>query len=921
VVTARQPLASKSFAGDWTLTAQSAQVEPFIIGGALPKFDARGSGTFVLNGVGRVLALQGSLHVLASGLEALRPALRAVGAVKLDSGFDVAVDSGGVQLNKLDLTVAGEKPVLEIHASDAAAYNLKERRLQFGAPRPGAAAGSPGEILRLKLAGLPLAWVRPFLPLADVSGGAATGEFALDSRDGRRLVARTVSPLVVDGITVVRRGRTLLANADLTLGVEAELVPAGAQFRIASLVLRTPAGDVLKGQATVTTPLGPGGPVAVSGEFSADLPELLAPWLPVGHLRAQGAADCTLAGDRAEFRRLDFEATDEKGQRLAAIALTRPFGLDLVRLQADTGTDPVELARLNLGRLPLGLLIRPRAGLTFNGSISPDEFVLRGQGDRLSLAAAAPLLLSDVIVDRHRQRWLDQVTLEFSPVLEFSAGQVSRAASGDVLMRDSSGASLAKFNAEMTTTAATGPRATLSFNLDLPALEAQPRFARAEALSAGQASGEIRTAELEAGAIQFEARATLNGLVARESAHALPVANLSVRCLTQSDGRFSLEAPILLDSAGERSDLNISADGSCENGSVTVDAHLTGGHVDLADLLLLSTAAGEPMGSGGPDSSAAEIRALSPPAADESPFWRGISGQMSLDCKEVVDGKDWTMSALTGRLALEPERIELQKLAAEINGEGRLTARGTLAFADGLDPYRLTGEIALTKFDPGRFFKAVEPDRAPTIEGLCDLSGGLEGQGLTLDDTLARTRGQFEFSSTKGVFRGLRRASEKLSLASKAVAWSAALGSLLRTGKVKEAAEKVAGSGYYVDQLAQTLAEITYDRLSFKLVREQALDLTVKDVSLIAQEVRLSGGGQVTYSAGRSLLEQPLSLSFALASRGRIEQIFGKLHLLDGTRDELDYARVKNPVVLGGTLGRPDPVPYYVGLLTVKASE
>ena len=56
-----------------------------------------------------------------------------------------------------------------IKASRAAVFNLKERRLQVG-------GGELGEILKLKLYGLPLGWVRPFVHAADVSGGMITGE-------------------------------------------------------------------------------------------------------------------------------------------------------------------------------------------------------------------------------------------------------------------------------------------------------------------------------------------------------------------------------------------------------------------------------------------------------------------------------------------------------------------------------------------------------------------------------------------------------------------------------------------------------------------------------------------------------------------------------------------------------------------------
>jgi hypothetical protein len=922
VVNARQPNGAKGLTGDWVLTARSAQIEPFLIGGALPKFDARGIGTFALNAVARDLALKGSLQASASDLETLRPALRALGEVKLSSDFDVAADGQGIRLNTLAVAVAGEQPVLDLHAAGAVAFSLKERRFLLGGGSAGAKAATPAdEIVRLKLTGLPLAWVRPFLSAADVSGGVVTGELALVSGEGGRLVVRTVEPLRAGAVTVVRAGRTLLAKADVTVDAEAELLPAGAQLRLRGLMLTTPAGDSIKAQATFTTPLAPAGPVTVAGEFTADLPALLAPWLPGAHLRLAGGGDGTVQPGRIELRRLNAEADDARGQRLGAVTLARPFNFDLTQWRADVGPIEVELARINVGRLPLGLLARLRAGLTVSGTSSPDEFVFSAQGDRLTLKARSPLLFTDVTVTRGPRLLLDRVTLEFSPVVDLSHGTISRVESGEVLMRDSSGTPLAKFTAELAQAAGAGRRGSLTFNVDLPTLVAQPLFARAEALSAGQASGELRAAALGGGAVQIEARATLNGLVVRDGGRTLPVANLGFRGLAQADGRFSIQAPILIDSAGQRSDLNLAVEGSREGGAVNFDARLTGEHVELGDAALLAAAAGEPLGTEEAGSNGAQGRALSPPAADELPFWSGWSGQLALDLKTVARGRDWTMSGLAGRLVVEPERIVLQKLAADFGGSSQVGAQGELAFAAGLNPYHLAGDVTLSEFDLGRFFRALEPDRAPTVEGICTVQGRLEGAGLTLDDTVDRTHGQFALSGRKGVFRGLKRASEKVSMASKAVQWSAALGSLLKTGKVKEAAEKVAGNGYFVDQLAQALAEFPYDQLSLKLVRDEALNLKINDVSLVSPDVRLVGSGQVTYEAGKSVLAQPLALTLNFSSRGRVEQILGKLRVLDGTRDELDYARAKEPVVLGGSLARPDPIPYYLGLLAAKAGD
>lgn len=920
-INAKLPTGQGTFTGEWSLNARAAQLEPFFLGARLPKFEARGTGRFAFTPATRALALQGGLQAEASELEALRPELRAIGPVKLRSEFDLAEEDGIVRLTRLAINLAGEQPVLELQASGAAAFNLRERRLQLGGT-------ATGEVLRLKLLGLPLAWARPFIATADVSGDAVTGEIVFAVAEGQKLTARTVTPLHAGSVNFVHAGRLLTSKADLTLDADAELSASSARATARQIVFKTPAGDHVAATVQVTAPSGLQWPVVVTGDFNADLPKLLAPWLPLGALRSGGAVDFTLQKDRIEFRRLTAEFSiagkNEAGeapvQPLAAFGLARTFALDLATLKADAGAPDAELVRLTLGRIPLDAFLRTVPGLAVGGAVAGGEFALVAQGEKLVLRAKSPLGLADVTVRQSKRLLLDKVAVQASPVIEIAHRTIARVASGDMTLRDSLGATFATLSGEFTNTGEAGLRGGLTFNLDLPALASQPGFARSDALLAGRASGEMRAA-LDSGTVQVEARATLNGLVTREGNQALPVANLSLRTVATPDGRVSVQAPILLDRAGQRSDLNFSVEGVRREKNFDFDGRLTSEHVELGDALMLFAAAGAPLGTESPESAAAQARALSPPSADEKPFWTGFAGQLALDLKSVARGKDWTMSGLTGRLAVEPERVSLQKLGADFGEKSRLAAKGDIVFAPGLNPYHLTGDFSLTEFDAGKFFKALNPERAPTVEGVFSVAGQLEGRGLTLDDTLDRTRGQFQLTSRQGVFRGLKRATDKLSVASKAVELGAALGSLLKTGRVKEAVEKVAGSSYYVDQLAQALGEFNYDHFSLKLVRDESLNVELQDISLVSPEIRLNGSGRVTYEAGKPLLEQPLSVSLNLASRGKIEQIIGRLRELDGTRDELDYARAKNPVVVGGTLARPDPSPFFTRVAASKITD
>ncbi|MBI2498313.1 MAG: hypothetical protein HYV75_10525 [Opitutae bacterium] len=414
---------------------------------------------------------------------------------------------------------------------------------------------------------------------------------------------------------------------------------------------------------------------------------------------------------------------------------------------------------------------------------------------------------------------------------------------------------------------------------------------------------------------------TLNGLVAGDGGWTLPVANLGFRAVVTDNGRISVQAPLLLDQAGRRSDLNFALELVPAGRNLGLDGKLTGEHVELADALALLRVFTP---SAAPDAAAQGESVPAAPGlvADSAPAWGRFNGQLLLDVKSVTRGADWTMTGLTGLVTLDPENLAVLKLEATFGEKSRFAAKGGVKFTGGARPYALAGDFSLTEFDAGRFFTALEPAKPATVEGVFGVTGRFTGDGETLARTLELARGSFELTGRQGIFRGLQRTSNKVSMTSKAVELGASvLGSIFGSEKVTKAAEKVAGASYFVDQLAQSLGELNYDQLNVRLVRAESLDVTLEDFSLVAPDIRLLGRGTVTHVADKPLLEQPLNLALTLASRGRLEQLLGKLRLTDGSRDELGYARTTQPVVIGGTLVKPDPTAYFTRLATARLGD
>lgn len=904
---AHLPAGAREFTGDWTVRARAEQVEPFFLGGPLPRFTATGAGTFRLAPAGGALALAGQVRVEAAQLEVLDPALRPLGAVRLESEFDVSAAGGIAWLNRLHVRLDGAEPAVELTTRRAVGFERAANALRFREL-------AEGELARLTLHALPVAWVRPWIRAVDVSGGVARGDFSLLAADGR-VRLHPVAPLAVDGLTLVRAGRLLLDRAELALAPVAELAPPRLSLGVRDFSLRTPAGDTLRGELSASTQLGIA-PIAVRGTLTADLPALLAPWLPLGPLKFSGATDFSATPARLEVRQLEGALATADGRQLLAGAVVRPFAVDQrSRRILGVGPDEVPLLRLSHGAWPLALLRPAAPGHALAGELAAGAFVLAAAGEHLVLRAEAPVTFTAVSWHAPGRAGFDGLTFAASPELAYAGAGDWKLSTQEATVRDARGAALATLGAEVAATAAAGQRAALTFDADLAALGGQPWFAAARAVSAGRASGEVR-ATLQADTLQTEARATLNGLVARDTGQTLPVANFSFRGVRLPDGRVTLEAPLLLDRLGDRSEVEFSAEAVPHEGGYLVDARLGGDHLELGDALALlgvfglapdAEAAAAPPPGGAPGGAPA----ADPANAADEPFWAGLRGELALDFGHLARGADWAMTGFGAYLVLAPDRLALQKLEGTINGHSHLAGRADLRFLDRAAPYQLAGDFSLTEFDAGAFFQAFEPGRPPVVEGRFTLAGGLEGAGADLAATLAATRGRFQLTSRQGVFRGLRRVSDKVSAATKTVEIGAAIGSLFGTNKVRDAVGKVAGSAYQVDQLAQALGELPFDQLLVRANRDEAMNFAVEEFSLISPELRLWGHGTLGHDPAKPLAERPLRLAYQLAARGKLEELFGKLKLLDGTRDELGYARTRDAGEVGGTLARPDPAQFF----------
>lgn len=434
-------------------------------------------------------------------------------------------------------------------------------------------------------------------------------------------------------------------------------------------------------------------------------------------------------------------------------------------------------------------------------------------------------------------------------------------------------------------------KATGQLVLLLPAVLAQPVAADLAVLQDGRLQVDF-VASL--GTVQeLQARTQLTRLVGPDAVR-LPDVSGDARATIDAAGEVRFQLPLQFVSAekSRTSDLALNGKLRPTTAGWAVEGRLSGRQVYLDDVQLLGAAAGAT------ESADPQVQ----------PFWAGLEGVVTIAIDAMNYREMFDLREVTGTIRIEAGALRLDGVQAGVGPQGSARAAAGVTHRPNVArPYALAAELAVTAFDPGPLFTALDPQRPAQVEGSFDLRTRLQAEGGSPADLLTRAQGDVTLTSTGGVFRLLSpELSGRLDTAGKAASIGALIGNVAQAfGKGKSAGE-FAGNAQAVAEVARMLSAIRYDQLNVDLVRDDALNTALRNFTLIAPEIRLEGTGRLTDTGAGDFLQQALAMEFNLKARGHTGDALRYLHLVAPEADELGYLACTLPLRVSGTLAAPD---------------
>ena len=639
--------------------------------------------------------------------------------------------------------------------------------------------------------------------------------------------------------------------------------------------------------------------------------EALVPgWTDLGTITVFGEFDLTQQDSQTRVEKLDVEIA--RPDPVLAIRALQPFEFDAATGGLKVADPQGELLAVEARGVPLEWLQPVLADIKLQGEGLHGRLVAAARDGGMALRTTAPLRVSGFNLEQNHRLVLEQANLSTELSADYNPQGWQIAVNNLVLSSRGESLLTANLRAGGIQGGDEPIKATGKVNLNLVPLGKQPPAAGVLALTAGTVAMDFSAV---VGANQeLQASVKASGLTVPDAI--LPVVEAKLRASRDEAGAISFNVPVTVTAANPQrvSDLILAGSLALESNGGRLQARLGGTQIYVEDMQVLSVVlAAVP--------SNAEV---APSGADNAPFWHGWTGEVALDVKSLFYTPQFELRNVGGTVRLESGALELEGIKAGAGETGALNLRGAVNFTSNrVEPYDLNAEVKVKDFDSVQLFRALDSTRAPQVEGRFDLDSKLTGQGRTPLDLLDRTRGEAKLTSTGGVFRLLSAdVSSKVEQAGKIAAVGAFIGNVAGVlGKGGKDATNFANKAQAVSEFSKLLTAIAYDQLTVAVIRDDDLNTTLQNFSLISPEMRLSGQGSITAVEGKSVLEQPLSLELQLKARGRTGSALQYLHVLASEPDTLGYSACNLPLKVGGTLLQPDTSELQSALLKLAVEQ
>lgn len=876
---------TQSFTGGFVLDADSEDLSTVADMSALPHFSGSGKGRFSYGWESGEGAISTEVRLDAENLETLAPELRAAGSVSGNANIDLEFSNTGMTVNTLLVAVAGSSNRSVLHAEAARSFSL-----DFEADDLGLSQVS-GDLLRVKIDRLPVAWLSPWIPGVDLKGDTITGAMTLSQADGVPQF-RTETPVAGKNLSVALQGQPYVDDLDFKVDVEAEYRKEGINLSLEHLGLSSRGDELFEGRLAVLA--GNDGRVSLQGAYTANLQPLAEQpfaadwaWKPDRVLTLKQDFDFSYNAEEISIRKLNAIVSDKNGDVLLNVDTLQPLSLVMDVWGTEITDVEGDFLSIYLYNLPVDMLSSFVPDYTLSGERITGAGVLGYRDDTYTFNATKAFELRDFSLSDKAGELLKKITISILPELTYDEERLTFKWRN--LQADYGRTPVISGKGDFTYNVMSDQpleSANLELAADLALLFQQPVLSSFKNVKSGKialtANADLADRKV------FNAAVSLADLEARDYPDSL-VSRVDISLTGQlKDGTYTATAPMHARGTGGETDVSLGLSFKPGKPDAIVYIEAKGKSLAVDDVITVAKVFGLEQK---PEAAPVQPVSLEP---DVKPFWAGYSGKVTIGVQEVTVNQVGAFEKVAADFQMKPQGFTISKFEATLNGDS-VEFKGGLNFTENSSkPYKLGANISIPRFDVGAFFSRANPGEQPLVTGVFSLNGDVSGQAENIPRLLEVIQGTFSLQNTSGgVFRVLAAGG------SKAQGGAAALGLLgaIAGDKIRE-----------IDTLNRTmqfLRTVKYDLINVKAVRGNDLNIELTDFLLRGPEILLAGKGRIAYRDDLTVMSQPMTLQFQIGAKDEVAYLLNELRQLDNKKTADGYW-VGPAFSVSGSLESPD---------------
>ncbi|MGH9890578.1 MAG: hypothetical protein ACREA0_01045 [bacterium] len=766
-----------------------------------------------------------------------------------------------------------------------------------------------GDLARITLGKLDLAWLSALVPGGSIKGALLSGVFSVAGKAGGSVLVATQSPIRVGGLSLVGQDGPVIEGLDITLKPELSYSTEGIKISYSDLRVKSRSGELVAATGAVTLPGAVGKRTAADGRVAIDLRALaeqpgIARALKGGiesPMRLEAEYGLEQTEDSVDIKRLAANLLYADGS--PRVALTSAGGLR-VRTTPGANANPlggatgrVALDIRDLSPEPFAEALEAN-GWSFGKASGKASIV--SDGATLNLDTVEPFVIEGIAVKENGKAVLRPFSIRLVPGATLR-GETLRARIDeiDIAFADHDEKPAVKANAELSFKGGKASKLeSLSARLlaSLPDLLEQPALLPGHTLSSGEVQSDLKWHP--SGRLQSSTK--IQGLKGDEEL-ALRAVEFSIDGQLGEGGAFAFAIPVKAQGKSGDTDIDVKVshgggEGDARGLRVDVDSKV----VYLNDVLgTLRAIAGEKGEEDGEPEGSAPDRDAEPASsreADRRAVWDVLPypTRLEVDVGRLFYTDYLEIRDIKGLLDLGPETLAWTEWAAYFH-DSPMSVDGALRFSAGqASPYdlRLVGGIG--QLNLAQFLRELAPGSTPRAEGLFDVKLDAFGRAPNLPQYRNDLFFDMRLQSRDGVFRPLEPDSVLITGSSN---FAGAFGE-----GVSNVPTGLFGVGA-VSRLVSYIREIPYDRIDIHVVRDESRDLQIKRYLVQSPSILMTAKGGIDYQAGKDVFESPMSLTVQLDMRKKGAAILHSLDLLKPEKDPYGYW-VGPEIKVGGTFSK-----------------